>query len=184
MTVADMPPSTDGDPLVYDPEAEPLGLLDQPQNDDEITLKDLLQSLQQIAAGKEALEKQRTELTAAALPLLKRLGRPAMVLNPVTGTVQVAGVREDETLEVPADLLLAELVKHFEAEGLTTIEVEFEADTVWKDVLKPPVVDTKEDGAFKRAVDSGRIPGYVVAKVATFKKKAGYVGFTKPKRHQ
>lgn len=166
----------------YDKDAEPLGLTGKTENEHEAKLRELLWSLEQIAKAKEDLETRRQTLQDEAFPLFKVVGRPVMILNPVTGQVEVAAPRYDEVLEVPADQLLAALVEHFEAEGMNENDAQIEAEVVWADVLKPPAVDTKEGGLFKKAVDAGRIPGHVVAKVAKFKPKSPWVGFTQPKR--
>lgn len=167
---------------VFDPEAEPVDMTDQARNEDEVALQEFLWSLQRIKGLRDQLDKDRAAAIERAVPLLKRLGHPAMVMNPLTGSVQVAMVREDETLEVDAGELLAALIEHFKADGMGPMVAEDMAETVWKDVLKPPTVDTKEGGAFQRAVDHGRIPGHVVAKVARFKRKAAWIDFVKPKR--
>ena len=181
MTVQDVQePATEPE---YDPEAPPLGLTGKVESDDERVLRDLLWSLQQLGHAKDDIEKRRKELLEQAIPLQKKLGRPVMITHPVTGEVQIAGIREDEVLKVDAGELLDELVKHFKAQGLADNEAEFEADTVWKSTLKPPAVDTKlEGGLFRKAVEHGKVPGYVAAKVMTLQRKAGWIDFTKPKR--
>lgn len=166
----------------FDKEAEPLGLTGEAQNEHEAELRELLWSLEQIAKAKDDLDHRRTTLQNAAYPLFKVIGRPVMILNPITGKPEVAAPRYDEMLVVPADQLLAALVEHFIAEGMSKNDAEIEAEMIWADVLKPPAVDTKEGGLFKKAVDAGRIPGHVVAKVAKFKPKEPWVGFTQPKQ--
>lgn len=165
----------------FDKEADPLVLTEGVQNDTERAVRELLWSLQRLSGLKANLEEQRKQLNQSLIPMLKQLGRPVMVMNPATGDVEIAAPREDETLEVDAGALLQALIAHFKAEGDHPEDAYEEASTIWQDVLKPPVVDTKEDGLFRSAVVAGRIPGHVAAKVATFKKKAPWVGFTKPK---
>lgn len=166
--------------VVYDPEAPPLEVTDI---DD--ALREELWDLARLANQAASIKKARDAGNARVVPLLKAKGRSALIMHPVMHRQVVAGVREDETLVVEPGVLLENLIKHFhEVEGHPLAEAEQEAEAVWKDVLKPLTVDTKEGGLFQTAHKAGRIPGWVAAASSHFEKKAGYIQFTQPKPQQ
>lgn len=161
-----------------------LKTLDQVEEDHlvelEEELKDHLLELRRISRAEADLKKARAAHTAAAVPLIRELGNP-VVEDPVSGKPLYATVIEAETLVVDAGQLYDALMEQYDG------DVD-QAEMVWKSVLKPPAVDTKEDGLFLKATqergDTGEGPALIsietIAKVATFKKSAAYVSFGKP----
>lgn len=141
-------------------------------------LDEHLRELRRISAMKKELQGDYDRHTAEAVQLLG--GESRMIKDPIDGSVQIANVRASETIVVDAGELLEALIEQYHGDVET-------AEVVWKSVLKPPAVDTKDDGLFLKATQERTEEGLpalispeTVAQVATFKKAKAFVGFSKP----
>lgn len=142
-------------------------------------LDEHLAELRRITALEKDLKAAKDRHTAAAIPILERLGS-VMIYDPIDKTPQIANVRAAERIVVDAGELYDALIEQYEGDVET-------AETVWKGVLKPPEVDTKDEGLFHLAcmerTEEGLpalISAETVAKVVSFKKAKAFIGFSKP----
>jgi hypothetical protein len=138
-------------------------------------LRSHLREMARIAVEAKELKRQRDNHNAEACAILRRVGS-LVIANPITHKAMVANVTEAETLKVDAGELLAALIEQYDGD-------EEQAEMVWRSVLKPPAVDTKENGLFHQACATrpeGEPPisPETVAKVANYEKAAAFVNFS------
>lgn len=165
-------------PVEYDNDLPPAAWdREEPAEPEHLQLLEDLHELQTLKATIADLNDKVKAVQERALERQRAFGRPIALFNPVTRTPEIAGVRQSETLVVDAGELLKALVEYYGDDE--------QAEAIWAGVLKPREVDTKKDGLFHQAVlahsdDVNGIPREVVAKVASFKPSAPYIGFSKP----
>lgn len=144
-------------------------------------LQHYLQEMRRLSGQISTLEADKGRLGEQALPLLKRVGS-FMTIDPTDGDPKIFNVRAPETLQVDAQQLYAALLAHYRAEIEDPDEAADVAETIWKDCLKPPAIDTKEGGLFHQVCAAGRIPAHVIAAVSFYKPSAEHVAFSKAGR--
>lgn len=118
----------------------------------------ILQELRRLSAQKGETEEYYQKLRDKAVELLGDDAR--IIVDPVTGEKQIANVVQQEVLKVN----LPKLRELVDAE-------------VYESVVKDAVDRTK----FERAVQTGKIPGDVVERVAHYEPKTAFIGFNEPK---
>lgn len=153
-------------PEGYDPEADPVDAITQQIDKDTTLLVNGIKQLRTIGYQAKILDDERKKLTRELLPLMRK---PITLLDPMTGKPILAAGIQAKPIKVDAAELRKALLEH----GIE----EYDVDTIMADVVKPPEVDTKEDGLFETAVRNGKIPLEVVAKVAREKPSSAYIGF-------
>jgi hypothetical protein len=170
-------PAEAQEPVEYDNDLPPAGWdVGRPEKQHQGLLEDL-HELQTLKATVREVEDKIKAVQERAITRQRAFGRPIALINPVTRAPEIAGIRQSETLVVPAAELLARLVEWY---GDTD-----QAEAIWFGVLKPREVDTKQGGLFHQAVaahsdEVNGIPKEVVAACATWKPSAAYIGFSKP----
>lgn len=102
-----------------------------------------LEEMRRILAQEKVLAAEKQKHQAAVMPLLKAMGSYRLT-DPKTGETVIAGVREPKTAVCDANELFEALLAHYGDEDL--------ADVIWKDTLKAPEVDVKEDGRLQQSV--------------------------------
>lgn len=154
-----------------------------------------LRRLKRINGMRADLDEKRKALLAELVPMIDR---PVRMLDPDTGKpIHAVGIQRT-VLSVKVDDLRQALYDHFYedgvVEGMLTAhnaaeliqqykdEVADKVTIIINDVLKPPEVDTKDDGLFVQAVQNNVIPQEVAAKVVKEKKVAAYISFPAPQK--
>lgn len=174
----------------YSPEAEPINATERaPRNMGELVAK--LKRLRTVNYQAALIERRRKALMGELVPLMRK---PVVMLDPVTGQPMIAVAQQAKPIKVDVGELREALFNHFYNEDLARKmidasedaaleayreEVAMEVEVIVGDVLKPPEVDTKDDGLFVQAVEAGRIPPEVVVKVAKEKPSSAFVSFPK-----
>lgn len=154
-------------PEGYDSEAEPVDVTERaPRGAGDLV--DGFRRMARVNAQIALLDAKRKSLQTE---LIGQMRTPVLMRHPVTGELVLVAAAQARPIKVD----VAELRKALLDYGFDGDEV----DTIVSDVLKPPEVDTKEDGLFVQAVERGQIPLEVVAKVAKEKPSSAYIGFNK-----
>lgn len=154
-----------------------VGNIEQVERND---LAEHLREIRRISNLEKELKAAKDKHTEASVPLIKKYGT-AVIEDPIKGTPLVATIIEAETLVVDAAQLYEALLEQEQG------DVD-QAEMIWKSVLKPPAVDTKDEGLFAEAcalrdptdTESGLIKPTTIVQVAHFKKSKAYVSFGKP----
>lgn len=178
-------------PDEYDADADPVDVTERAPRGVG-ALVDGLRRLGKTSAQIALLDARRKKLQKDLMPFMRT---PLLMQHPVTKEPVIVAASQARPIKVDVAELRKALIEHFtdqkvidgmaEQEEVEAYHAEIaeQVEVIVGDVLKPPEVDTKENGLFVKACEQGRIPLEVVAKVAKEKPSSAYIGFN-PLRNQ